>query len=132
MSERDFAWSGVDVAAQQTRITGGVMRRAEWTVGYQRLAGGQQAHDAVNLGRLQGFLQGKRRQNGCQPLGKHGFTSARWANQKYIMTASSGDLQSALHRLLPFDLGKINLPIMVLLEHLRDIDFGGRNLDLAF
>src|ERR1035441_3822428 len=110
MSERDFAWRGVDVAAQETRITGGVMRRAEWTVGYQRLAGGQQAHDAENLGRLQGFLQGKRRQNGCQPLGKHGFASARWANQKDVMTPSSRDFQSALDRFLSLHLRSEECP----------------------
>jgi hypothetical protein len=39
----------------------------------------------MNLGRLQRFRQSKRRQNGCQPLGKHGFAGARRANQKEVV-----------------------------------------------
>src|SRR6185369_12501843 len=63
MRQRNFAGRWIDVAAQQTSIAGGVMRRAKWPARYQRLAGSEQPDDAVNLGRLQRFLQRKRRQN---------------------------------------------------------------------
>ena len=41
------------VAAEQTSIAGGVVRRSERTTGEQRLTWSQLAHNAVDLGGLQ-------------------------------------------------------------------------------
>ena len=50
--QRDFARRGIDVAAEQARVAGRVVRRAERSLCHKRLAGFQQADDAVNLGCL--------------------------------------------------------------------------------
>ena len=114
--EGDFAGRGIDVAAQQAGVAGGVMRRAERAARHQRLAGRQQADDAVNLGGLQRLLQRERRQDGRQPLGQHGFARARRADQQHVVPAGGGDLQRALDRFLPFDLGEVHLVLVVLVE----------------
>ena len=47
------------------------------------------------------------------------------------MAASGRDFQSALYILLPFDFGKIDFIIVLLLKNFRDIDFERADLGLA-
>ena len=85
MRDGNFAGRGINVAAEQTRVAGGVVRRAERTAGDERLPGLQQADDAVNLRRLQCLGQCERRQNGGESFGEHGFAGARWADQQHVI-----------------------------------------------
>ena len=111
MRERNFAGRRIDVAAEQAGVAGGVMRRAERPARHERLAGFEQADDAVNLRRLQRFVQRERRQDGGKPFREHGFARARRADQQHIMAARRGDLQRALDGFLAFDFGEIQLVI---------------------
>ena len=67
MRQRDFPGRRVDVAAQQTSVAGGVVRRAEWALRDEGLPRREQADDAVNLRRFERLLQRQRRQNRRQP-----------------------------------------------------------------
>jgi len=49
MHEGDFTWRRINVAASQSGIARGVMRRAESPASDERLSRRKQAHDTVNL-----------------------------------------------------------------------------------
>src|SRR6185369_8915135 len=132
MRQRNFAGRWIDVAAQQTSIAGGVMRRAKWPARYQRLAGSEQPDDAVNLGRLQRFLQRKRRQNGGEPFGQHRFSGARRADQQHVVAAGGRDFQRALHRFLAFDFREIQFVVQLVREEVGNVYFRRRNFHFAF
>ena len=60
MCEGNFTGRGIDIAAQQTGVTGSVMRRTERSLCDERLTGFQQANDTVNLGGFQRFVERER------------------------------------------------------------------------
>ena len=62
-----------------------MVRRAERPLRDERLAGFQQADDAVNLGCLQRLGQSQRRENRREPFGQHGFASAGRADEKHVV-----------------------------------------------
>src|SRR6185369_15864952 len=105
---------------------------AERSAGHQGLAGRKQPYDAVDLGRLQGFLQGERRQDGCQAFGQHRFAGSGRPDKQDVVTAGGGNFQGALYRFLAFDFGEIVLVIVGVLENAVDIDPGGRDFQFAF
>jgi hypothetical protein len=61
----------------------------------------QQARYAVDAGGLDRLIQRHGRQNGGNPLGKHGLGRARWADQQNIVAAGAGHFQRALRGDLP-------------------------------
>ena len=71
MGKRDFAGPRNDAAADESRIGDGVVRRTERPLRDQ--AGGcvQHSGNGVNLGGLERFFKGERRQDGRQTLGQH-------------------------------------------------------------
>jgi hypothetical protein len=108
------------------------MGRPKRAFGDERLAGLHEADDAVDLGSFERFFQRQRWQNGRQPLGEHGLSGSRRANEKNIVTTGGGDLQRTLHRFLAFDLGKIYFVIGDVLKEFFNVHFGGRDFDFAF
>ena len=84
--ERDFPRRGIDVAAQQSGVRSGMMRRAEGAPRHQRLPGREQADDAVNLGCFERLVQSQRGQNCGEPFGEHGFSGAGRADQQNVVT----------------------------------------------
>ena len=61
-----FRREGVQVAAEQSGVAGGVVRRAEWSLRDERLARRQQADDAVTFRRFERLLQCKRQNRRSQ------------------------------------------------------------------
>jgi len=66
---------------------------------HQRLAGREQADDAVGFGRLEGLLGRERRQNRGQPPGQHRFDRARQADEQAMVA----------NRPVCYDLGRPNI-----------------------
>src|SRR5216117_3873750 len=116
MRERDFPRRGIDVAAKQTGVTGGMMWRAKWAASDERLARSEQAHDAVNLRGLERLLQRQRRKDGREPLGEHRFAGAGRANEQDVVTACSGNFEGTLDRFLSFDFREIKFVVLTLVE----------------
>jgi len=73
VGERDFARTRDDSAADQPRIGEGVVRRAVGPISDQARTGIEYASDAVDLCRLQRFLERKGRQDCRHTFGKHGL-----------------------------------------------------------
>jgi len=59
MGKADLARSRHAAAADETGVRDGVMRCTEEPAGEEGLAGGEEAGDGVELGGLQGFLEGE-------------------------------------------------------------------------
>jgi hypothetical protein len=70
---RDAYFTGIwkRAAAKQTDVADGVMRRAEGSRRDKGLFGVEQPGDAVDFGRLDRFIERKRRDNGRDAFGKH-------------------------------------------------------------
>ena len=66
-----FAGIRESAAAQQTNVADRVMRRAERSRRDKGLFGVEQTSDAMDLGRLDRFIERKRRDNSRDALGEH-------------------------------------------------------------
>ena len=132
MRQRNFARRRVDVAAEQTGVARGVVRRAKRPPRHQRLARGQQSDDAVNLRRFERLVQGQGRQNRRQPFGQHGFAGAGRTNEQRVVSAGGGDFQCAFHVFLSFDLGKVQVVVVRLIEDFGNVHLRRRNFYFTF
>ena len=74
--EAYFTWIWECAAAEQPNVADGVMRRAEWSRGNEGSFAVEQTGDAMNLRRLNRFLERKRRNDGRDAFRKHRFTRA--------------------------------------------------------
>jgi hypothetical protein len=72
------------------------------------LAGCQEAGDAVDLGGLQRFIQGHRRQDGGKAPGKHGFPCPRRTDQQDVVGPRGGYLERALGGPLTPDIREVD------------------------
>src|SRR5262245_49560558 len=82
----------------------------------------EQAHDAVDLGGLEGLREGQVRQNRGKPLCEHRLARTGGSHQDHIMSSGCSDLQGALHMLLSFDFVEVGLIEAVLSEKILQID----------
>ncbi len=72
------------------------MRGAKRTLRHEPFAAAQQAGDAVDLGGLDGLIEGQRRQNAGESFRKHRLAGPRRANHQDVVGAGGGNFQSPL------------------------------------
>ena len=107
MRERYLPRRGIGSAARERDRRYRMMRRPKRALGHQRLIAAEQSGYRMyfrGLDRLAECHFGQDRRN---PLCKHALPRSRGADHQYIMPSRGGDLDRALHSLLPFDLGKV-------------------------
>ena len=109
VSQRHLARPGMSAAADQAGIGDGVVRRAEHPPGDQRLTGGEQTEDRVDLGDFEGFLEGLRRQDRRNAAGQHGLAAAGRSDHQDVVPTGRGDFESPLDMPLAAHFGEINL-----------------------
>ena len=73
----------------------------------QRLVVGQEAHDAVDLGGFQGFVEAHLGQDRRQALGQHGLARPGRADHDDVVPPGGRDLQGPLDLLLTFDFAEV-------------------------
>ena len=73
----------------------------------------QQARDAVDLGGLDGFVEGERRQDAGEPFRQHGLAGAGRADHQYVMGAGGRDFQRALGHGLAANVAEIGQRLRV-------------------
>lgn len=104
-----FASSCVAVrASDEADIRDRVVRRTEWALGAKAVAAELAAH-AVHLRGLDGLLEGDRGHDGGNALREHRLPAAGRADEEQRVIAGDGDLDRALHLLLAFHFGEIDL-----------------------
>ena len=130
MGEGDFAGGGIDVAAEEPGVGGGVMRCAKGASSDQGLAGFEQAHDAMDLGGFEGFIERERREDGGQAFGEHGLAGARGPDEQDIMRTGGGDFEGAFDRFLAFDFGEVEIVVGAVGEQITKID--AQRVDVGF
>ena len=85
------------------------MRGAEGPRHHERFAGRQQAGHAVHARDLDGFVPRERRHDARQPAREHGLAGARRARHEHVVRTGDGDLERALHAVLPDDVGEVGV-----------------------
>ena len=85
----------------------------------------ERAHDAVDLGGLEGLGEGQVGENRRQPLGQHGLARAGRADQDDVVTAGGGDFEGAFDVLLAFDVVEVGIVLRVLAEQIVEIHVCG-------
>ena len=113
MREAHFARIRNCAAAEQADVADGVMRRAKRPRGDERLFAVQQAGDAVNLRRLDRFLQRHRRNDGGDAFRQHRFARAGRTDHEHVVTAGHRHFDRALHVALAFYVAEIDVVILV-------------------
>ena len=83
VGEGDLAGPGADPAADEPGVADGVVRRAERATHHERGLAREHSGHGVNLGDFQGLVEGERRQNRGDALGKHGLAAARRAHEEH-------------------------------------------------
>ncbi len=78
----------------------------------QATGGVQHASHAVNLGGLQCFLEGQRRQNRGHALGQHGLAGSGRTNHEQVVPARCGNLDGTFGRLLSAYVAKVDGEIL--------------------
>ena len=68
----------------------------------------EQTGDGVDLGGLQRFFKGERRQDGRQPLGQHRLAGAGRADHQHVVAAGGGDFEGALGRVLAAHVSEVD------------------------
>ncbi len=106
MRESDLPGPDGASSAEQCRPRGGVMRGSKGAVCDERTLA-EQPCDAVDGGTLEGFVQSQIGQDAWHSPGQHGLARAGRSDQQEVVSAGSGDFESALRRLLPTDLGQV-------------------------
>src|SRR5215471_5163994 len=132
MSQRDFTRGGIDVATQQSGVTGGMMWCAKRAACDQGLSRRKQANNAVDLCGLERFFQREWRQNRSEPFRKHGFTGARRSYKQGVMTSACSYFECPFDIFLAFDLSEVDFIVVVLIKDSAGVDAHRRDGGLAF
>ena len=131
VGEGDFAGTRDDAAADEAGVGDGVVRRAEGALGDEPGGGIEDAGDGVDLGGLERFFEGERREDRRQALGEHGLAGAGRADHEDVVAAGGGDFESALGGVLAADIFEVDGEVLQLAEQLFGLDAEGLALDLA-
>ena len=109
VGETHFARVWERTAAEQPNIADGVMRRAKWSRGDKRFFGIEQPGNAVNLCRLNRFLERKGRNDGGDTFGQHRFARTRWPDHQHVVTARHRDFNRAFDMSLALNISEIDV-----------------------
>src|SRR2546421_8223073 len=119
-----FARSGECAAAKKSNVADGVMRRTKRTRRNKRFFAVQKSGNAVDLCRLDGFIERNRRNDCRNSFRQHRLSGTRRPNHENIVTAGDRDLDCALHMRLSFHVGKIDIVVLVRREKSAEIAAG--------
>ena len=108
MGEADLAGMGNAAAADQARIGGGVMGRAERPLGDEPPLGGQEPPHAPHHGHLDRLVQREWRQDAREATGEHRFPRARRPQHDHVVRPRGGDLERALGVGVTPDVGEVD------------------------
>lgn len=97
MRKGDFSRLRIGSTADHGGIADGVVRRAERPDGHERLGSRQLSGNGVDLSSLERLSHAQGRQNGGQPLGKHGFPGTGRPDQDDVMATRSGNFEGSLY-----------------------------------
>lgn len=111
-------------SSQQPRVGDGVVRRAKRPAMQQSRSAGQQARDAVDLGRLDRFGKCESRQDAREALRQHGFARPGRADHQEIVRPRRRDLQRPLRHGLPAHLHEVGHGCLLGLRRLAMIRGG--------
>src|SRR6185369_7670581 len=131
VSDTYFARIRKRSAAKQTDVADGVMRRPERSRRHKGLFGVEQSSDAVNLGRLDRFIERKRWDDCWDAFRQHRFSRTRRADHEDIVTAGDGYLDGTLDVSLTFYIAEIDIIILVGSEEFAQISARGQERDFA-
>src|SRR5438034_8788805 len=108
---RDAHFTGIRkrAAAKQPNVANGMVRIAEWSRGNERFFSVEQAGDAMNLRRLNRFIERERRNNGRNAFCEHRFSRPRRTDHQTVVTTSDSHFDGALNVPLPFNVAEINI-----------------------
>jgi hypothetical protein len=101
VGETHFSRPGDAAAADEAGVGDRMVGRTEGTSGEEGLTGGKEAGDGIELGGLQGFVEGEGWQDGGEAAGEHGLARTRRPHQQHIVRASGRHFQRPLHVRLP-------------------------------
>src|SRR6476620_1179091 len=130
---RDAYFTGIwkRAAAKQTDVADSVMRIAKRSLGNERLFGIEQTSDAVDLGRLDRFIQCERRDNRRDAFRQHRFARTRRADHQDVVTAGDGYLDRAFDVALAFHVAEIDVVTLVRGEEFAQISVCGQKRNFA-
>jgi hypothetical protein len=106
MRERHLAGPDGIPAAEERRVGDRAVGRADRPRRHERAAV-EQARDAVDGGHLDRLVQRERREDRRQPASEHRLPGPGRADQQDVVTPRRGDLERALRRRLPADVGEV-------------------------
>ena len=125
VAERYFSRARHRAAADQSRITDGMVRGAERPRADQTARRLKDSRDAVNPRGLDGFLERHRRHDRGDALGQHGFAGAGRANQQNVVATRAGNFQRAFRGHLAAHVTQIDRVLAGFGEHLRSVHGDG-------
>ena len=99
-------------AADQAGVGDGVVRRTKRPHADQSGAGIEHAGDAVNLGGLERFFEGERRQDRRHALGEHGLARTGRPDHQDVVAAGAGHFERALGRLLAANVFEVHQEVL--------------------
>src|SRR5260370_11021096 len=100
-------------AAEYPNVADGVMWMAKRSRRDERFFGVEQAGDAMNLRRLNSFIQREWRNNGRNALGQHRLSRSWRTNHEDVVTASDRHFDGALNVPLPLHVAEINILTLI-------------------
>src|SRR5579872_1974544 len=122
MRERYFSRAWDRAAADQSCVGNRVVRRTKWTHANQSGTCIEHSGNAVDLGRLQRFLEGKWRQDGRHPFREHGLTRSWGPDHQNVVAARARNFECPLGRLLSTNIFKINRKMLRFCEQLLAVN----------
>ncbi len=81
----------------------------------------------MDLGCLQRFLEGKRRQDGRHALGQHSFSGAGRADHQDVVASGTGNFDGPLRGLLAADVLEVDEELLRFAQQGITIGFHGKN-----
>ena len=108
VGQANLAGPGRGAAADHAGVGDGVVRGAEGALDDQARSIAQLASDAVDLGDLDGFVEGHGREDRGQRAGQQGLAGAGRSDHEHVVGAGSGDFEGALGVLVAADIGEID------------------------
>src|SRR5947199_5121565 len=100
-------------ATKQANVAYSVMRITKRSRRDERSFRIEQASDAMDLRRLNRFLERQRRNNGRNTFGQHRFSRPGRADHQSVVTAGDGHFNRALHVALTLDITEIDVVTLV-------------------